>query len=54
LVRSLTGSVALTESRGVDMLAGMRLSRRTDLQVLRGSAFAGFWFQPEVIVLAAR
>jgi transposase-like protein len=32
----------------------MRLTRRTDLQVLHGSAFAGFRFPPEVIVLAVR
>jgi transposase-like protein len=32
----------------------MRLTRRTDCQALRGSAFAGFRFPPEVIVLAVR
>src|SRR5262245_35130358 len=32
----------------------MRLTRRADLQVLCGSAFAGFRFPPEVIVLAVR
>src|SRR5262247_156321 len=32
----------------------MRFSRRTDLQVRGGSAFAGFRFPPEVIVLAVR
>jgi transposase-like protein len=32
----------------------MRLTRRTDLQVPRRSAFAGFRFPPEVIVLAVR
>ena len=31
---------------------GMRLSRRTDLHVLRRSALAGFRFLPDVIVLA--
>jgi transposase-like protein len=30
----------------------MRLTRRADLQVVHGSAFAGFRFPPEVIVLA--
>jgi transposase, IS6 family len=32
----------------------MRLTRRTDLQFLGGSAFAGFRFPPDVIVLAVR
>jgi transposase-like protein len=32
----------------------MRLTRRTDLHVQRGSAFVGFRFPPEVIVLAVR
>jgi transposase-like protein len=32
----------------------MRLTRRTDLQVLGRSAFVGFRFPPEVIVLAVR
>jgi hypothetical protein len=32
----------------------MRLTRPTDLQLLRGSAFAGFRFPPDVIVLAVR
>src|SRR5262245_16587456 len=32
----------------------MRLARRTDLQLLGGSAFAGFRFPPDVIVLAVR
>ena len=32
----------------------MRLTRRTDLLISRGSAFAGFRFPPEVIVLAVR
>jgi transposase-like protein len=32
----------------------MRLTRRADLQVLQGSAFVGFRFPPEVIVLAVR
>ena len=32
----------------------MRLTRRADLQVLHGSAFAGFRFPPDVIVLAVR
>jgi transposase-like protein len=32
----------------------MRITRRTDLQILHGSAFAGFRFPPEVIVLAVR
>ncbi|MCI0689889.1 MAG: IS6 family transposase [Sporichthyaceae bacterium] len=32
----------------------MRLTRRTDLRISRGSAFAGFRFPPEVIVLAVR
>src|SRR5262245_52526024 len=32
----------------------MRLSRRTDLQLLGGSAFAGFRFPSDVIVLAVR
>jgi transposase-like protein len=32
----------------------MRLTRRADLHVLHGSAFAGFRFPPEVIVLAVR
>jgi transposase-like protein len=32
----------------------MRLSRRIDLRVLRGSAFVGFRFPPDVIVLAVR
>jgi hypothetical protein len=35
-------------------LRGMRLTRRADLQDLRCSAFAGFRFPPEVIVLAVR
>jgi hypothetical protein len=32
----------------------MRLTRRIDLQFLGGSAFAGFRFPPDVIVLAVR
>jgi transposase-like protein len=32
----------------------MRLTRRTDLHVLRRSAFVGFRFPPDVIVLAVR
>jgi hypothetical protein len=32
----------------------MRLTQRADLQVLRGSAFVGFRFPPDVIVLAVR
>jgi transposase-like protein len=32
----------------------MRMTRRTDLQALRGSAFAGFRFPPDVILLAVR
>jgi transposase-like protein len=32
----------------------MRLTRRIDLQALRGSAFVGFRFPPDVIVLAVR
>jgi IS6 family transposase len=32
----------------------MRLTRQTDLHVLRRSAFTGFRFPPEVIVLAVR
>ena len=32
----------------------MRLTQRIDLQVLRASAFIGFRFPPDVIVLAVR
>jgi transposase-like protein len=32
----------------------MRLTRRTDLHVVHRSAFAGFRFPPDVIVLAVR
>jgi transposase-like protein len=32
----------------------MRMTRRADLQVLHGSAFVGFRFPSEVIVLAVR
>jgi IS6 family transposase len=44
----------LTEAGAWTCLRGMRLTRRTDLQILGGSAFAGLRFPPEVIVLAVR
>jgi hypothetical protein len=48
------GSVALTEAGCFGRLRRMRLTRRTVLSIPGRSAFAGFRFPPEVIVLVVR